>query len=90
MSFSAEVVISALVILATVASAWGDLRARLGRIEKMVGNGGGDSVFERRDEARLTESSTRRVHDELDERIGRLEAWRISHMEVFPHDSGTH
>lgn len=45
--------------------AWGDLRARMNRIEKLLGNG--ESTFVPRTEARLT-------HDALEARVARLEA----------------
>lgn len=51
-----------------VGIAWGDLRARMKRIEKMLDNGQG-STYQPREEARLK-------HDALSDRIERLEKMR--------------
>ena len=48
--------------------AWGDLRARLTRIEKLIGNGH-EPAFLPREEARL-------LHEAIIDRIERLEARR--------------
>lgn len=50
--------------------AWGDLRARMKRIEKMLGNGH-ESTYHPRAEARIK-------HDALEARIARLESSKRS------------
>ena len=68
-TLSWEVVVSLIVMLISMGAAYGDLRARLTRIEKAVFNG----HFVTSGEIGLAKEGADREHQHLDDRISRLE-----------------